>query len=310
MATEAPRLLATILSASDDAIVVTQPDGTVTSWSAGAERIYGYSADEIVGKPIDLLVPAHRAAERLTILGELFATGLAATRRETERMTKDGSLVPVALTVAPIEDEDGELIGLCSISSELTERKGLEAQIAYLGRNDRLTGLYSRREFEYRLRRQIPYGRRYGAGCTVMLLGLDGLDLVNVSRGRAAGDQVLVHVARLLTDRLRTTDTIARLDGDRFALLLPEATEDNALNVAEALLDRVRTNPAHLDAPAYMDGLDRGITCSIGIVCFDNGRDLSAEELIAAAESALREAKRQGRDRAVVHARSRSIQNT
>jgi diguanylate cyclase (GGDEF)-like protein/PAS domain S-box-containing protein len=294
-------LLATILDSSSDAIVVTTPAGVVTSWSEGAARIFGYAAGEIVGRPIEVLVPRRRRAQALALLAELFASPRRTVAIETERLAKDGSLVPVALTLAAIE-QAGELRGLCTIAHELTARRALEAEIEYLHRNDRRTGVYSRREFQHALRRQIPHCRRYGSGGAVLAIGVDRLALVNVAHGSEAGDAVIAHVARQLIDRLRVTDTVARLGGDRFAALLPEAAEQDAMAVAEHVLERIRSRPAPLG------GLPRWITCSAGIACFDNERALSSDEVIAAAEAALGEAKYRGRDRAVSGTHARAMQ--
>jgi diguanylate cyclase (GGDEF)-like protein/PAS domain S-box-containing protein len=295
------RLLATILDSSADAIVVTTPAGIVTSWNGAAAQIFGYSAGEMLGRPIDVLVPANRRAQSLALLAELFASPRRAAVVETERLAKDGSLVPLRLTLAAIE-EAGELRGLCTIAHELTQRKALEAEIEHLSRHDRLTNVYSRREFEHALRRQIPYCRRYGSGGAVLAIGLDRLSLVNVSRGKQAADALIAHVALQLIDRLRVTDTVARLGGDRFAVLLPEASEEDAMTVAESILERVRSRPA------LLGGAARWITCSAGIAGFDNSRALSSEEVIVLAEQALDEAKRTGRDRAVSATRARAMQ--
>jgi diguanylate cyclase (GGDEF)-like protein/PAS domain S-box-containing protein len=293
-------LLAAIADSSDDAIVATTLSGIVARWSPAAERIYGYEAEEMVGRPIDVLVPPHRRGEGLTVLARLFASERGMARLETERLGKDGALVAVALTVATIEDDEGEPLGLAVISRDLTERKALEAQIDHMSRYDPLTGLYSRREFEHVVRRQLPYSRRYGSGGALLMLAVDRLELVTASRGHDARDRVLVHVARMLTDRLRATDTAARF-GDRFAVLLPEAFENDARTVAEHLLERVRTRPALLDDEK------RWVTCSAGIACFGNHTAPTAEELIDTADLALDEARGWGRDRFVLGERPRSL---
>jgi diguanylate cyclase (GGDEF)-like protein/PAS domain S-box-containing protein len=291
---EASRLLASIARSSDDAIVGTTLSGTVTSWSHAAERIYGYSSEEMIGRQIDRLVPPHREGENVAILAEVFSSRERVARVETERLAKDGSLIPVALTTSPIRDESGTLVGLSSISRDVTERKALEAEIDYLHRRDELTGLYSRREFEHELRRQLPGTRRYGSGGAILVLDLDDLAWINVSLGRHARDELLVHVARLLTDRLRAIDTVARLTADRFGVLLPEADEEGARTVARDLLDRVRSRPARLA------GRKRRITCSIGIARFDNTHVHTVGRLIATADLAVEDAKRQGGNRAVL----------
>jgi diguanylate cyclase (GGDEF)-like protein/PAS domain S-box-containing protein len=294
-------LLATILDSNPDAIVATTPAGIVTSWNQAAARIFGYTPEEMLGRPIEGIVPRHRRAQSLALLAELFASPRRTVAVETERLAKDGSLVPVRLTLAAIE-EAGELRGLCTIAHELTAHRALEAELEHRSRDDRLTGIYSRREFEHALRRQIPYSRRYGSGGALLAIGLDRLALVNASRGSDAGDALIAHVARQLIDRLRVTDTVARLGGDRFAVLLPEAGEEDARTVAEYVLERVRSRPA------LLGGARRWITCSVGIACFDNERALSSDEVIAAAQRALVEAKHRGRDRAVSATRARALQ--
>lgn len=255
----------------------------------------------MVGRPIDVLVPPHRRGEGLTVLARLFASERGMARLETERLAKDGGLVAVALTVATIEDDEGEPLGLAVISRDLTERKALEAQIDHMSRYDPLTGLYSGREFEHVLWRQLPYSRRYGSGRALLVFGVDRLELVTASRGHDARDQVLVHVAQMLTDRLRTTDTAARFGDDRFAVLLPEAFENDARAAAEDFLERVRTRPA------LLDDQKRWVTCSAGIACFDSHIAPTAEQLIDTAECALDEARMEGRDRFVVGVPPRSL---
>lgn len=290
------QLLSSILRSSEDAVVATDLNGAITTWSPGAERLYGYSAEEMIGGPIDVLLPPHRGDEDVSILATVFTRKHRIARVETERIAKNGSLVPVALTVSPIRNDEGSVIGLVLISRDLIERKILEAEVEYLHRHDKLTGLYCRREFEHELRRQLPYSRRYGAGGAILLFAVDGLQKVNGDFGRGAGDELLVHVAQLLTDRLRTTDTVARLGADQFAVLLPEVDAASARRVAEDLLGRVRTHP-----PVVM-GRELAITGSIGVARFDNGAAYTVESLIASADSAVDEAARRGGNRVVVEA--------
>lgn len=288
------QLLAAIVRSSDDAIISTTLSGEVMTWNAAAERIYGYSAEERIGKSIDVLLPAHRMGEDVAILAELFTRDERIAHVETERIAKNGCLVPVALTVSPIRDEDGGLVGLSLISRDVIERKVLEAEVEYLHRHDELTGLFCQRGFEHELGRQLPYSRRHGSGGAMLLLDIDDLQSVKADLGRRAGDQLLVHLARLLTDRMRTTDTVARLTGDQFAILLPEVDAQGARTVADALLERIASHPAHIG------GHSRRVTGSIGIARFHNGAAYTVEGLIDAAEGAVEEAKRRGGNCVVV----------
>ena len=120
--------LAAIVESSDDAIYGKTLDGTITSWNAAAERLYGYAAEEILGQPIDVLIPADRQGE----LDQIWASirqGRAISFEETVRRRKDGTHVVVALTVSPIRDRSGAIIGASAIARDITERKQAEAAI-------------------------------------------------------------------------------------------------------------------------------------------------------------------------------------
>lgn len=287
---ERSRLLAAIVRSTDDAVISTDIGGEVTSWNRSAERIFGYSEEEMVGRPLDALVPPYRKDEDLGILADVFSAADGVSRVETERLSKDDLLVPISLTVSPIRNEAGKVVGVSWIARDVTERKVLEAEIAHIGRKDSLTGLYNREQFERELRRQLPYTRRHGTGGAVVVLDIDEFSRVNDELGSDCGDRVLAGVAELLIDRLRATDTIARLHGDRFAVLLPEIAPEDARRVGEELTARVGRREFDLD------GEKRRVTCSLGIALFGPEDALSAGHLLDAAERAARETKRSGAD--------------
>jgi PAS domain S-box-containing protein len=122
---DALRRLATIVDTSDDAIFSKALDGTILSWNAGAERIYGYLAGEVIGRSISLLAPPDRPDEIPGILGRL-KRGEAIEHYETVRVRKDGKRIDVALTISPIRDDGGHIIGASTIAHDITERKRAE----------------------------------------------------------------------------------------------------------------------------------------------------------------------------------------
>ena len=124
---EAQRFLAAIVASSDDAIIGKTLDGVITSWNRGAERIYGYAAGEIIGRPIALLVPPDRSDELPEIL-ERIRRGERIDHYETERVTKSGRRLPISLTVSPIEDERGRVVGASAIARDISERRQAEEQ--------------------------------------------------------------------------------------------------------------------------------------------------------------------------------------
>lgn len=118
-------LLAAIVESSDDAIVSKDLSGIVTSWNAAAERIFGYSAAEMLGKPIAIIIPEGRASEEASILARI-RRGERVAHYETVRRRKSGELISVSLTVSPVRDEDGSIVGASKIARDISERKRLQ----------------------------------------------------------------------------------------------------------------------------------------------------------------------------------------
>ena len=119
--------LAAIVSSSDDAILSKDLDGIITSWNAAAERMYGYRAQDIVGQPVLLLFPPDRQ-EEFTEIMERIRRGERVDHYETLRVCNDGSLLPVSVTVSPIMDHAGAIIGASAIARDISKRRALEHQ--------------------------------------------------------------------------------------------------------------------------------------------------------------------------------------
>lgn len=119
-------LLVSIINSSDDAILSKNINNIVTSWNHGAEVLYGYSAGEIIGKHISILFPSHRLHELPDISGKV-KSDIRIQRLETERMHKNGTIVHVSITVSPIKNSVGQIIGASTIARDISERKQQEA---------------------------------------------------------------------------------------------------------------------------------------------------------------------------------------
>ena len=119
------RRLASIVENSDDAILAESLDGTVTAWNRAAERLFGYSAGEIIGSPISRIIPLDRQDEMQNTLDQI-AEGKSVDHQETERLTKDGRRIKVSITVSPIRDADGRVVGASKIARDITRQKQLE----------------------------------------------------------------------------------------------------------------------------------------------------------------------------------------
>jgi PAS domain S-box-containing protein len=129
----ATQRIASIVESSDDAIVSKDLNGVITSWNNGAERIFGYTAEEVVGKPVMILIPPDRHDEEPAIL-ERIRRGERIEHFETVRLRRDGSRVDISLTVSPIKSAEGKIVGASKIARDITEKMRSEAQIAILAR--------------------------------------------------------------------------------------------------------------------------------------------------------------------------------
>ena len=291
-AEEADARLAAVVTSSEDAIVSHDLEGVITTWNPGAERLYGYSAEEALGARVDLLLPAARAEAESRMTDQL-RHGERVDPYETQRIRKDGSLVDVSLSVAPIIGPRGKVEGVSSIARDITERRGFEERLVYLADHDALTGLFNRRRFEEELAAQLAHAERYGNGGVVLVLDLDNFKYVNDTLGHGSGDELLRSLGRLLERRMREADVVARLGGDEFAVIVPYAGPDEARVVAEDLLQAVR------HSALVTEGHSIRITASIGAAIYDD-RSIRADDLLAAANRAMHSAKDTGRDRHVL----------
>ncbi|MGO9788328.1 MAG: putative bifunctional diguanylate cyclase/phosphodiesterase [Solirubrobacteraceae bacterium] len=292
--------LAAIVNSSDDAIIAKTLEGVITDWNPAAERMYGYRAQEAIGMPISTLLPSSDQQAELDEILTRVRRGERVEHLETTRRTKDGTILGVALTISPVRDHRGRMIGLSTAARDITDRKRHDQQLEYLADHDALTGLWNRRAFDRELTAHATLIDRYGLTGAVMVIDLDQFKLINDTLGHHAGDQLIIRTGQLLASRLRSSDVLARLGGDEFGVLLPRAGAREALQVAESLRQTLR------EAGVELGALARRITASIGIAAFANA--LSAEEVIVNADLAMYDAKEAGRDRVALFSSERSHQ--
>ena len=251
--------LAAIIESSQDAIVSESLGGVITSWNPGAEQMYGYSAAEMLGQSLQRLVPPDRREE----LGDLLVRvhrGERVAHFETERLCRDGRRIPVSISISPVVDADGRIVGVSSIARDITLQKAMAEELRQLAFHDPLTHLPNRRLLLDRLLHAQQASRRLGSHGAVLFLDLDRFKQLNDTLGHEAGDQLLVAVARRLQAAVRETDTVARLGGDEFVLVCENLGADPAeaahrvavleAKIAEAVARPVllRGQPVHCEA--------------------------------------------------------------
>jgi diguanylate cyclase (GGDEF)-like protein/PAS domain S-box-containing protein len=289
-------LLSYVVDSSDDAILTKSEDGTITSWNGGAERLYGYTAKEAVGQPIEMIEPPHRRGETKEILDRVFG-GESIVRHETDRVRKDGTVITVSLTISPVRDARGRIVSAAVVGRDISDRKRYEERLRYLADHDQLTELFNRRRFDQELKRELARAGRYASHGAVLSIDIDNFKSINDAAGHAAGDVVLSEVAHVLREHVRPTDVVARLGGDEFAVLLTAVEPREARKVAEHLLGEIHGRRVMYGGKSFR------ITASIGVGAFESD-DATAAEVLVNADLAMYAAKRSGRDRVVLYTAS------
>ena len=294
---ETERLLSQIVMSTSEAIYTIDLDSRVLSWNPGAERLYGYSAEEILGQSVEVLFPESRDSragkERRERRARLISGQVDFEEYETVRRRKDGTLIQVAATTSPLRDHTGRIIGLVGSLRDITERRRAEAQLAYLSNHDPLTGLFNRNRFEEELGGIATRARQHGYQAGLLMLDLDNFKYVNETYGHKVGDELVASIAGAIRERLRPIDVLARFGGDEFGLLVVDTSTEQAQELAEELLAIVREHEL------TVNGRPIRVTASIGVVLFD-GVQASAEDVLADVDRAMYQSKERGRNRATV----------
>jgi len=281
--------LATIVQFSDDAIIGTTLEGIVTSWNAGAERLFGYSTGEMIGRSLLTLFPPDRKTEEQVILDKI-AQGETVNHFETVRVCKDASLKDVSVSISPMRDEHGRVIGASKIVRDISERKRVEELTWHQANFDSLTNLPNRALLFDRLSKECSLARRNTREVAVLFIDLDRFKLVNDHHGHDAGDRVLQEVARRWLACVREADTVARLGGDEFAVVLGGLqSQDAVAGMAEKLIAAM--------APPFQ--LPQGASCrvgaSIGISIYPTDAT-EVDTLITLADTAMYDSKARGKN--------------
>jgi diguanylate cyclase (GGDEF)-like protein/PAS domain S-box-containing protein len=286
--------LEAIVQSTGDAVVGLDPDGKIATWNPAAERLHGYTPTEVFGRPAEILTPREHRREQAEVHARALAGEIVA-QVETQGLRKDGSTFPIAVTVSPIRDVNGTVIGVARIVRDVSDRTRFEQELKFFADHDPLTGLFNRRRFSEELARHVAFAERYPQDGGALLMGdLDNFKYVNDTLGHKSGDELIKGVAHLLRGRLRDTDVLGRLGGDEFAMLLPRANLEQAAAVAEELCEAVR------GFEMVIEGHRLHATVSVGIAPIN--AELTAEDSLAAADVAMYDAKRGGRDRVVTAA--------
>jgi diguanylate cyclase (GGDEF)-like protein/PAS domain S-box-containing protein len=314
-ASETLHVQATALRSAANGVVITDRKGFITWVNAAASRITGYAEEELLGSHTRMLKSGEHGD---AFYGELWSTvmggetwsGTIVNRR------KDGSTYHEEQTIAPVVDDTGEITHFIGIKQDVSKRlaaesalmrareelaarvkqiEALNVRLQQQALRDPLTGLFNRRYFREAVPREFAAAQRRQDPISIAVLDVDRFKLVNDVHGHAMGDEVLLALAEVLTDGVRSSDLICRFGGDEFVIVFPGTTAEVGEARAEALCQAFRSlrfTGAHGDALQA--------TISIGVATTGEG-DAPIDVLMAQADAALYSAKRGGRDRVVVN---------
>ncbi|MAT49737.1 MAG: hypothetical protein CMK32_00930 [Porticoccaceae bacterium] len=285
---EALRLASLVYRNSSEGMVVTDPDGTIVDINATFSEVTGYSAEEVVGKKPSLLKSGrHSRAFYQTMWEDLLRDGH--WEGEIWNRRKNGEIYPESLVINAAHNPDGSVHRWVAQFSDITEKKQAEQLIWRQANYDQLTGLPNRRMVQDRLVQDMKKSQRSGMPLALLFLDLDRFKEVNDTLGHEKGDLLLQEAAQRLTQCVRETDTVGRLGGDEFIILMGDLKE-------LASIERVTHDVLDAMSKPFDLGNDLAfISASIGITLYPDDGETS-DDLLKNADQAMYAAKRGGRN--------------
>jgi diguanylate cyclase (GGDEF)-like protein/PAS domain S-box-containing protein len=292
-----PQLLA--LHALPEAVIATDKDGRITLMNPAAEQLTGADSAATAGKLLEDIISLVDETDRRLLsdpVHQALSGGSAVnlSRRALLVSRTSGDERSIELSASPIRNSARELVGAVVMLHDVTELRGLARQMSYQATHDALTGLVNRREFERRLQEAIESGHRGDGQHVLCYLDLDRFKLVNDTSGHLAGDNMLREVAKLLRDAVRDSDTVGRLGGDEFGILLVGCPLEKARQIADDVCRAVGDHRFVWRDQIFNIGV------SVGLVEISRESG-TLEELLAAADTACYVAKKQGSGHVAVY---------
>ena len=280
-------LAAKVFELGSEAILIANAEHRIVMANHAFSKITGYSAEEVIGQDTRFLESSRSdQASYENILATLEEKG--SWQGDLWSKRKDGGIFPKRTSVFRVRNASGATTHYISNFSDISEAKEAEAAIMRLVHFDQLTGLPNRTLLNDRIEHTLGRAKRNHEPFAVMFLDLDRFKNVNDSLGHRIGDELLIQLARRLKQALRDEDTISRLGGDEFIMLLPGTDADGAAHVAEKLLE--------ITSPPYcIDQHELTCTSSVGIALYPADGD-TLESLSMRADTAMYRAKKAGRN--------------
>jgi diguanylate cyclase (GGDEF)-like protein/PAS domain S-box-containing protein len=276
------------LKAAPDGVLWVDDTGRILMANPAMETLTGYTTTELVGRNVDIFLPEHlRARHAQSMRGYFLAPqSRAMGLMDLKLLRRDGQMLPVDISLGHWDDEGTE--HAIAYIRDLTERKEFEESLRHQATHDELTGLPNRWLFRLQLNQALARAGRSGLRAAVLFLDLDYFKTVNDSFGHATGDALLVQVGSRIRSILRENDTLARMGGDEFAILITDLLDvDEAVSVAAKLLLSLQQSYRLQEQDVYSGG-------SLGLAFYpDDAQD--SDTLLRYADMAMYQAKQAGR---------------
>jgi len=282
------RLASTVFQTATEAVMVTDANNLIVAVNQAFTLITGYQEAEVLGKDPELLSSGHHDIDFYEeMVDELTTTGK--WQGEICNRRKNGEVYYEWLSITALKNQVGELESYVALFSDITKRKKAEDKIYHQANYDSLTGLANRNLFIDRFEQSLAVAKRENKSVALLFIDLDGFKNVNDTFGHSKGDLLLKYAAQRIESAVRTSDSVARLSGDEFAIML---CGDNDVYSNEKVATKVL---AELAAPFQLEETEAHVTASIGIAIFpDDGH--MPEDLLAKADSAMYKAKEKGKN--------------
>ena len=287
------RYLESILDNAGEGIITVNNNKNIETFNSAAKNLFGYTSEEVIGKEIFMLFPQADNENNKNYYQNLFDSGndqpLPEINATIDARRKNSEQFPLSIKTTNLE-LDGKHISI-AIVDDVSERESMMKNLRKMAEHDALTGLFNRQYFMEELERDVDKIIRGDIiNCALLYIDLDNFKFVNDTLGHLAGDRVLVEVSAMINQHMSKNDTIARIGGDEFGVLLNEVNSRQALKTAEHYRKQFTS---------YIfkyGGKEIDIGCSIGIALFDN-EILSKEDILARADIACHIAKNAGKNR-------------
>jgi diguanylate cyclase (GGDEF)-like protein/PAS domain S-box-containing protein len=289
-AEEKLQLAASVFTHVREGIMITSGNGAIIQVNAAFSEITGYNCDEVQGKNPRFLSSGRQEPEfYINMWHNLINKGY--WHGEFWNRRKNGEVYPVTQNITAIRNTEGNTQYYIALLSDITLLKAHEHELERSAHFDPLTNLPNRTLLIDRLHQGIAHTKRHGQLLAVIFLDLDGFKAINDNYGHLAGDQLLIAVANNLKQTLREIDTIARIGGDEFIVLLLDLGD---IETSIPLLTRLLTAASK---PTQFDGIPLQVSASMGITFYPQAEEADADLLIRQADQAMYQAKMRGKNR-------------